>query len=118
MKIGKRSIFIIGDSIEFNNKVQKFLFENGYKWHELDIDNNYKNSAISISKSGDPGCLTTNANFQMGYDNFSYYNDHKDNVYKNYKWFNKDDDWNKVLEYFEVEIENPNIYFRGQGYKI
>lgn len=114
----KQVIFIIKDSNELSEKIQLFLFENGYEWNNSENKVFNKNPIISYGDETACICIGDKSSPEktMCYAHIKLFQTSSE--YKDFLFFDVESQWDQILQFFDKEIEIPNIYFKGRGYKI
>lgn len=113
----KLAVFIIGDSESLCRELQNLLFNMGYHW--LGIGNKYFDAVSNIGQVyNNPACISIHNDKALGCQRLFYYKNNID--FKGVSYFDARTEWDKILKFLDnnAEIENPNIYFKGIGYKI
>jgi hypothetical protein len=115
----KLAIFIVGDSESLSRQLQILLFDKGYRW--LSYNQKYFNIHSVVNSSAEyPACISTHENKILGCHNLSNFKNH--DRFNGYIYFDANTQWDQILQFidnnFQIKIEDPNIYFKGIGYKI
>ena len=114
-------VILIAEDRELCEKLQTLLYSVGYKWPKRDVENKKfwhgDGSQYDKIKGGFAIRIDqAQEEFKLSYSDYNYYRD--TNSYKNYQFFSVKDQWDEIEMIFGVKTENPNIYFKGQGYTI
>ena len=100
-------IFII-NSEGLSTKVQDFLFSLGYIWRTGKAEYIYFGSSDVLE------CICLRE--QLSHCPLSYFKNQKE--FNNYKYFDAATEWDKIEDFFEINIKKVDVYFKGIKYKI